>query len=116
VVSGRRLRTLQIPTTLPTSDEVLGARFAPIRELETWYARALVADRLNVIGLHAEAEGIHFGEWIQRWLARARSRGVGFTRLSDVALRERDRAASRRVVDQRVPGRASPVACAERIA
>jgi peptidoglycan/xylan/chitin deacetylase (PgdA/CDA1 family) len=116
VISGRRMRTLQIPTTLPTSDEVLAARSAGADGLDAWYARALVANRLNVVGLHAEAEGIHYAAWLQRWLAGLRSRGVGFARLSDVAIRERERAPSRRVVDRKVPGRAGPVACPERIA
>jgi undecaprenyl phosphate-alpha-L-ara4FN deformylase len=108
-----RARTLQIPTTLPTSDELLGAGAARADDLDRWYDDHLAPDRINVIGLHAEAEGIHFADWLRRWLDALRARGVAFVSLADVAERERGRAATRRVVARELPGRVGPVACPE---
>jgi len=108
-----RARTLQIPTTLPTSDELLAAGAARTRDLADWYDAHLAPDRLNVVGLHAEAEGIHFAEWLRRWLDALRARAVAFVSLPEVAERERERAATRRIVARELPGRVGPVACPE---
>jgi len=108
-----RARTLQIPTTLPTSDELLAARAARARDLATWYDAHLVPERLNVVGVHAEAEGIHFADWLRTWLDGLRTRGVEFVSLADVAKRESERAATRRVVARELPGRVGAVACPE---
>jgi peptidoglycan/xylan/chitin deacetylase (PgdA/CDA1 family) len=110
-LGGRRLNTLQIPTTLPTSDELLGAGRASPAQLADWYERHLAPDRLNVVGLHAEAEGIHFARWFGEWLARLRAARVRFVRLSEVAERERLRARAARVELRAIPGRADAVAC-----
>jgi peptidoglycan/xylan/chitin deacetylase (PgdA/CDA1 family) len=109
----RPARTLQIPTTLPTSDELLGAGAARKRDLAAWYGAHLVPDRLNVVGLHAEAEGLHYAEWLRDWLALLRAQRVAIASLPDVALRERSRAATRRVVSRELPGRVGAVACPE---
>ena len=114
-----RARTLQIPTTLPTSDELLASGAARTRDparardLARWYDEYLAVGRLNVIGLHAEAEGIHFAEWLRRWLERLRARGVAFVSLPEVAVRERERAATHPVVAREIPGRVGAVACPE---
>jgi peptidoglycan/xylan/chitin deacetylase (PgdA/CDA1 family) len=111
--SGGHARTLQIPTTLPTSDELLAARAARARDLAGWYDAHLALGRLNVVGLHAEAEGIHFAGWLRSWLDALRARAVAFVSLADVAERERSRAATHRVVARELPGRIGPVACPE---
>jgi peptidoglycan/xylan/chitin deacetylase (PgdA/CDA1 family) len=110
-VAGERLETLQIPTGLLTSDEVLGAGRAAPDDLARYYLERLEPDRVNVLGLHAEAEGIHFSEWLRQFLAAASERGAAFRLLSEVAERERERAPARRVVSREIPGRAGTVAC-----
>jgi peptidoglycan/xylan/chitin deacetylase (PgdA/CDA1 family) len=64
-----RFRTLQIPTTLPTADELLGR----VRDLPSALEAALTPG-LNVFTLHAEVEGGPllpvFGRFLQRQLAR----------------------------------------------
>ena len=112
-LDGGRARTLQIPTTLPTSDELLAASAARACDLAGWYDAHLVPDRLNVVGVHAEAEGIHNALWLRRWLDALRARAVVFVSLPEVADRERERAATRRVVARELPGRVGPVACPE---
>jgi len=115
-LAGHRAETLQIPTSLPTSDELLGAGIARERDLAAWYSAHLVPDRLNVIGLHAEAEGIHFSGWIQAWLRELRDQHVTFVSLPEVARRERERAPLRRIEQRELPGRSGAVACPEKCA
>jgi peptidoglycan/xylan/chitin deacetylase (PgdA/CDA1 family) len=110
---GWRARTLQIPTTLPTSDELLGAGAARADDLADWYDAHLVPGQVNVVGVHAEAEGIHFAEWLRRWLDALRARGVSFAALPEVAERVREHAETRRVVVRELPGRVGSVACPE---
>lgn len=114
-LAGRRSSTIQIPTTLPTSDELLGAGIAPLSGLSDWYDRHVVENRLNVVGLHAEAEGIHFASWLRDWLASLRDQGTQFVSLSDVAARERDVAPLRRIAPAEIPGRVGVVAGPEQV-
>jgi peptidoglycan/xylan/chitin deacetylase (PgdA/CDA1 family) len=109
LLASGRSRTLQIPTTLPTSDELLGAGAARAGELAAWYDAHLVADRLNVVGVHAEAEGLHFADWLRRWLDGLRERAVSLVTLPEITPRERARAAVRRIVAHELPGRAGAV-------
>lgn len=56
VMAGRRYRTLQIPTTLPTADEILGTGGITPANLHQYYLDSL-KDGLNVLTIHAELEG-----------------------------------------------------------
>jgi peptidoglycan/xylan/chitin deacetylase (PgdA/CDA1 family) len=56
VMDGRRFRTLQIPTTLPTADEILGANGVTSENIHTYYLDSLKPG-LNVLTVHAELEG-----------------------------------------------------------
>jgi len=109
----RRLETLQVPTTHLTSDEVLGAGLAAPDDLARYYLERLEPGRVHVVGLHAEAEGIHFSEWLKQFLSAARARGAVFRLLSEIAERERARAPHGRVVAREIPGRSGRVACPE---
>jgi len=104
---------LQIPTTLPTSDELLAAGAARVDELADWYDENLVPDALNVIGLHAEAEGLALAGWLRAWLRNLRVQGVALVSLSDIVAREREQAALRPVVARDLPGRSGSVSCPE---
>lgn len=111
-LAGRCSRTLQIPTTLPTSDELLATGVTQDR-LASWYSERLREDDLNVVGVHAEAEGIHYAAWLRAWLEELRARGASFRQLSEVARRECERAPVRRIVPREIPGRSGAVACPE---
>jgi len=51
-------KTLQIPTTLPTLDELLGRPEYPEERIAGHYLSLLRYDRLNVLTIHAEIEGM----------------------------------------------------------
>jgi undecaprenyl phosphate-alpha-L-ara4FN deformylase len=78
-------KTLQIPTTLPTLDELLGRPEYPESRLADHYLSLLVPDRLNVLTIHAEIEGMAKLSLFRELLARAAQLPVQFARLDDCA-------------------------------
>ncbi|MBS1784073.1 MAG: 4-deoxy-4-formamido-L-arabinose-phosphoundecaprenol deformylase [Acidobacteria bacterium] len=76
IVNGKTLSTLQVPTTLPTLDELLGldGRTAEGVNREIW---SLVReDALNVYALHTEVEGGALAEAFDAFLGGLKDRGV----------------------------------------
>ncbi len=87
-VDGRILRTLEIPTTLPTLDEVMGRR--ELREassLVSFYLGEFKPDALNVHTVHAEVEGMAYLETFAALIRALKERGANFLRLEEVAAR-----------------------------
>ncbi|HME72866.1 MAG TPA: polysaccharide deacetylase family protein [Myxococcota bacterium] len=106
-------RTLQIPTTLPTLDELLGRPEYPEERLSESYLSRLVPDALNVLTLHAEIEGMYKRAWFTSFLGACRSRGVAFTALADEAqaiLAHPDRIPVADLVLGSIPGRSGVLA------
>ena len=81
-VGDGQLTTVQVPTTMPTMDELLGR----VRDVPGALLDAL-RPGLNVFTLHAEVEGGPLRRAFQTFAARAASAGVAFARLDDVAAR-----------------------------
>ena len=57
-IGGTVFRTLEIPTTLPTFDELMGRREYPPGAMVPHYRSLVRNDRVNVFTLHAEIEGM----------------------------------------------------------
>ena len=85
VVGGRVFRTPQIPTTLPTLDELVGRPEYPLDRLVDFYLSQLVPGQLNAFTGHAELEGMHYADWFSAFLDAAAERGVVFSNLADEA-------------------------------
>jgi undecaprenyl phosphate-alpha-L-ara4FN deformylase len=85
VVDGQTFTTLQIPTTLPTLDELLGRPEYPLEDLTGFYCQWLEEEKVNVLTIHAELEGMRFYEWFQRLIQAFQAAGVSFVNLGDVA-------------------------------
>jgi undecaprenyl phosphate-alpha-L-ara4FN deformylase len=109
-VAGTVLKTLQIPTTLPTSDELLGVDGMKEQALADYYLRKLAKDAANVLGLHAEIEGLRYAGWLRTFLAASLKLGAQFPLLSETARRECADAIVDEVVQGEIPGRAGFVA------
>jgi peptidoglycan/xylan/chitin deacetylase (PgdA/CDA1 family) len=109
-VAGTVLKTLQIPTTLPTSDELLGVEGRKEQALSNYYLSKLHEDAVNVLGLHAEIEGLRHAGWLRMFLAAALKLGAQFPLLSEIAQRECADATIDEVVQGEIPGRAGFVA------
>jgi peptidoglycan/xylan/chitin deacetylase (PgdA/CDA1 family) len=86
-VGSRVFRTLQMPTTLPTLDELLGRPEYPESSLAQQYLSWLHADRLNLLTAHAELEGMAQLDWFRRFLALSQQRSVQVVRLQKAAAR-----------------------------
>src|SRR5439155_1003591 len=69
-VTGGPLKTIQVPTTMPTMDELLGR----VRDLSGTLIDAL-RPGVNVLTLHAEVEGGPLGPAIESFVERARGAG-----------------------------------------
>jgi undecaprenyl phosphate-alpha-L-ara4FN deformylase len=86
-VESRVFRTLQVPTTLPTLDELLGRPEYPVDRLVEQYLSWLRADRPNVLTAHAEIEGMARLDWFREFLKGVRERAVRIVRLDAIANR-----------------------------
>lgn len=79
-------KTLQIPTTLPTLDELLGRQEFPLTSLNDYYLSLLKNDLINVFNIHPELEGMRYLDWFNSFLIESKKWGVKFQFLSEVAL------------------------------
>lgn len=107
IVNGRTLGTLQIPTTLPTLDELLGldGRTPDQVNREIW--DLLKPDGLNVYALHTEVEGGALFETFDALLAGLNDRGVQARTHADwLPELKAARPPAKEVARKEIPGRA----------
>jgi peptidoglycan/xylan/chitin deacetylase (PgdA/CDA1 family) len=109
VMDGYPGQTPQIPTTLPTLDEILGTPELGDTAPEEYLLAHLSNERLNVFTLHAEAEGMGNADFFAHFLDALRSCGAHFLRLRDVELPST--LPRRTLFHGHMPGRAGTVAC-----
>ncbi|MCC7463020.1 MAG: polysaccharide deacetylase family protein [Gammaproteobacteria bacterium] len=112
-VAGRRGRVLQIPTTLPTLDELIGLDGVTAGNVhEVLLARTATPHDGHVFTLHAELEGMKLLPVLRRLLAGWRAQGYAL--VSTATLRAGLDAATLPlcdIVDGTVPGRSGTLAC-----
>jgi len=110
---GTTLRTLEVPTTLPTLDEELGRAGTTAAN----YVELLLAGRarvgVDVLTVHAETEGGAYRAQFSAWIRRELARGSAILRLADHVAAARPLAAAHRVALGPIPGRAGRVAIAD---
>jgi len=86
MVAGRVLHTIEIPTTLPTLDEVIGLAEVPDAEAaQRFYLAQFKDDALNVHTIHAETEGMGQLEMFTSLIRALKERGAEFVRLEEIA-------------------------------
>lgn len=78
-------KTLQIPTNLPTLDELLGRPEYPIDKLTDFYLNQLVDTYPNTFTTHAEIEGMKYLAWFKEFLIKAKSQNIKFVKGEDIA-------------------------------
>lgn len=103
VNDSKTLTQRQIPTTLPTYDEMVGPNCSP----EDYYQNILELvkpERLNVLTVHAEVEGMVASELFKSFLEQANQRGIGFVPLGSL-LDNAQTIESGKVIGESVPGR-----------
>jgi peptidoglycan/xylan/chitin deacetylase (PgdA/CDA1 family) len=84
VMAGRRFHTVQIPTTLPTADEILGTNGITAENIHEFYTSSL-QEGLNVLTIHAEMEGDAIRPSFVRLLERLKADGVSCITLGESA-------------------------------
>lgn len=111
VMQGRRFSTLQVPTTWPTMDELLGENGITIATINDHYLSCLQPG-LNVHTIHAELEGMAMRETFIDLLERLTARGVNFITLGEAAaMAKRNDPPKQELYLGEIPGRAGTVAC-----
>jgi undecaprenyl phosphate-alpha-L-ara4FN deformylase len=83
-VKGHTLRQPQIPTTLPTYDEVIGLHGISERNYNEYMLSKIAPDRMNVLTIHAEVEGGATAPMFDSFLEAARRRGCSFSPLRQI--------------------------------
>ena len=84
-IDGKVFKTLEIPSTLPTFDELMGRPEYSDDKIVPHYISLLREDCVNVLTIHAEIEGMGRRALFCDLLAACRGRGVEFVRLDGYA-------------------------------
>lgn len=82
-MNGSTFRIPQIPTTLPTLDEVVGLEGADNESLARFFVNSLHGG-LNVLTIHAELEGRNWTDLLDTFITRVSAAGFRFRRLIDI--------------------------------
>ena len=112
-IDGKVFRTMEIPSTLPTFDELMGRPEYPDAKIVPHYLSLLREDTVNVLTIHAEIEGMGRRALFRELLAACRQRRVDFIRLDDYAkqlLAHRSEIPIRDQVQAEIDGRSGLVA------
>jgi undecaprenyl phosphate-alpha-L-ara4FN deformylase len=107
VVNGRTLSHVQMPTTLPTLDEVLGVDGVDIDNVAAWYLKRTQNNPHDqVFTLHAELEGQKLAPVFEQLLDGWRAQGHTFATMGDYhAALDRSTLPSYPVTWGEIPGR-----------
>jgi undecaprenyl phosphate-alpha-L-ara4FN deformylase len=112
VFEGRRYATLQIPSTWPTMDEILGTDGIDAANVNDCYLSKL-KDGLNVHTIHAEMEGGVMAESFVGLIERLKAAGATFVTLAQAAARHKETAPDAGLSMGELAGRAGLVALQE---
>lgn len=109
VVKGRALSLLELPTTMPSLDEVLSLDRVDQGTAGAFLANKVRSGELNVFTMHAEVEGRALAPVFEDFCKRLLAEGVEFPRLVDAAKAAASDAPSQEVVWGPIAGRAYEV-------
>ncbi len=84
VVDGQQILQPQIPVTLPTYDEVIGRDGITDENYNEYVLSLLAAEKLNVLTIHAEVEGLACAQMFNEFLDKACARRVSFVPLGSL--------------------------------
>jgi undecaprenyl phosphate-alpha-L-ara4FN deformylase len=103
-VNGKKLTRPQVPTTLPTYDEIIGRNSITCDTYNAHLLSLIRPDRLNVLTIHAEVEGISHRSLFRKFLLMAQNREIGFVQLKHLMI-ENPPLASSRIIQKKTSGR-----------
>lgn len=111
-MDGDHFSILQIPTTLPTLDEVVGIAGNEPASLSRYFIDQL-SGGLNILTVHTELEGNRWTGFLEAFIAKTLDQGFTYSRLIDIAqtCRESDVVPRCNIFYDYVEGRAGEVSC-----
>lgn len=83
-MGGKMFDILQIPTTLPTLDEVVGIAGTEVSTLTGFFLDSL-HNGLNIVTVHTELEGNRWTDFLETFLRTTLDRGFTYRRLCHIA-------------------------------
>ncbi len=112
-VRGHVFKTIQIPTTLPTLDELLGRPEYPEEKLIDYYVSLLNPELPNIFTMHAEIEGMAKLQWFKKFLIALKEKNIVFKKMDDIAkefLEHPDRIPVNNFIQGQIEGRSGTLA------
>jgi undecaprenyl phosphate-alpha-L-ara4FN deformylase len=103
----------QIPATLPTFDELIGRNGIDAKNYNTHLLSLFRQEELNVLTIHAEAEGGACRAMFADFLDKARERKINFHPLGDL-LGSCPKIAENKIITSHIKGREGWISCQER--
>jgi undecaprenyl phosphate-alpha-L-ara4FN deformylase len=100
---------VQVPTTLPTFDELIGRECTP-ETYNDYLLKMIKPDRLNVLTIHAEVEGIRYLQLFRDFLETAKQRHIVFKPLGEILSQAR-KVVTSDIRQSTISGRAGWLAC-----
>lgn len=112
ILGNNEFNILQIPTTLPTLDEIIGREGYEPRALAKYFYE-LLRENLNIITVHTELEGKRWSSFLKDFIHFTIDNGFTYMGLADIARRVLDNNDIPRckIVYGHVEGRAGEVSC-----
>jgi undecaprenyl phosphate-alpha-L-ara4FN deformylase len=83
-MGGEKFQILQVPTTLPTLDEVIGSVGREVPVLTKYYL-SILTNGLNILTVHAEIEGKHWIGFLEAFIKKTIEGRFTYRRLMDIA-------------------------------
>jgi undecaprenyl phosphate-alpha-L-ara4FN deformylase len=108
-IGDQTYKTLQIPTTLPTLDELLGRPKFPPEKLISHYLSLLKTDEFNILTIHPEMEGMKYLAWFDLFLAELKKQNIQFINLSEIAKSKQFPVCE--LVQKEIEGRSGKLGC-----
>jgi undecaprenyl phosphate-alpha-L-ara4FN deformylase len=88
-LAGEAFGVLEVPTTLPTLDEVVGIAGIAPSDLCRFFLESL-SEGINIMTVHTELEGDRWAGFLEMFIGRALESGFTFRSLRDIATDLRD--------------------------
>jgi undecaprenyl phosphate-alpha-L-ara4FN deformylase len=110
LINGEVSAQPQVPVTLPTYDEVIGRNGISNADYNEFLLSLFKKDRLNVLTVHAEVEGMKTLDMFEDFLQTARSKGISFVPLG-MLLRESPPKVNTSIKKSSIQGRQGWIAC-----
>lgn len=115
VMGGRKFKTLQVPSTLPTMDELLAWDGIARENAGTRLSEEMKKSGIetHVHSIHTEVEGTALFADFSDWARRLKAEGIEFITVEKIAAAARNNPQTPvcEVVLGNLPGRAGPVSC-----